>query len=89
MKDWEVRRLEDESDEKSLSFCFQYQRGEKKSRWVKVFSSYVSGFCTLPPPSRVLNLFGWNERHSSVTFFYLIDAFFLFDLNLDPLRQRS
>ena len=39
MKEWEVRESDGESPG---SFCFQYQRGEKKARWVKIFTDYVS-----------------------------------------------
>lgn len=31
-----------ESDEESMSFCFQYNRPDKPARWVKVFTPYVS-----------------------------------------------
>lgn len=31
-----------ESDEESMAFCFQYSRNEKPSRWVKVYTPYVS-----------------------------------------------
>ncbi|XP_039257055.2 sorting nexin-27-like [Styela clava] len=37
MKEWET---EEEEDSENRAFCFQYQRGEKKPRWVKVFSEY-------------------------------------------------
>jgi len=39
MKQWEIR---DVDEDLPASFCFQYQRGEKKARWVKVFTDYVS-----------------------------------------------
>lgn len=31
-----------ESDEESMSFCFQYNRPDKAARWVKVYTPYVS-----------------------------------------------
>lgn len=31
-----------ESDEESMSFCFEYSRNEKPPRWVKVYTPYVS-----------------------------------------------
>lgn len=31
-----------ESDEESMSFCFQYSRNDKAPRWVKVYTPYVS-----------------------------------------------
>lgn len=31
-----------ESDEESMSFCFQYNRPDKPARWVKVYTPYVS-----------------------------------------------
>jgi len=30
-----------ESDEESMSFCFQYNRPDKPARWVKVYTPYV------------------------------------------------
>lgn len=32
-----------ESDEESMSFCFEYSRNDKPPRWVKVYTQYVSG----------------------------------------------
>lgn len=34
-----------ESDEESMSFCFQYNRPDKPARWVKVYTPYVSMLC--------------------------------------------
>lgn len=31
-----------ESDEESMSFCFEYSRNDKSPRWVKVYTPYVS-----------------------------------------------
>lgn len=31
-----------ESDDEAMAFCFQYSRIEKPSRWVKVYTPYVS-----------------------------------------------
>jgi len=31
-----------ESDEESMSFCFQYNRPDKPARWVKVYTPYVN-----------------------------------------------
>lgn len=31
-----------ESDEESMSFCFQYNRPDKPARWVKVYTPYVT-----------------------------------------------
>lgn len=46
MKRWDT-------DEEGMAFCFEYVRGEKKPRWVKIFTPYVSpdgfsAFCFLP-----------------------------------------
>lgn len=35
MKRWDT-------DEEGMAFCFEYVRGEKKPRWVKIFTPYVS-----------------------------------------------
>lgn len=32
-----------DTDEEGMAFCFEYARGEKKPRWVKIFTPYVSG----------------------------------------------
>ena len=31
-----------DTDEEGMAFCFEYARGEKKPRWVKIFTPYVS-----------------------------------------------
>jgi len=31
-----------DTDEEGMAFCFEYVRGEKKPRWVKIFTPYVS-----------------------------------------------
>lgn len=39
--DWgEMQRWD--TDEEGMAFCFEYARGEKKPRWVKIFTPYVS-----------------------------------------------
>lgn len=39
--DWgEMKRWD--TDEEGMAFCFEYVRGEKKPRWVKIFTPYVS-----------------------------------------------
>lgn len=44
--DWgEMQRWD--TDEEGMAFCFEYARGEKKPRWVKIFTPYVSMTCTL------------------------------------------
>nr|CAB3266460.1 sorting nexin-27-like [Phallusia mammillata] len=62
MQNWEVKKDEDleESDEKYISFCFQYQRGTKKPRWVKVYSKYADYMndCF----SRVMTEISWEEE---------------------------
>lgn len=40
MKRWDT-------DEEGMAFCFEYVRGEKKPRWVKIFTPYVSPGLTL------------------------------------------
>lgn len=35
-----------------MAFCFEYARGEKKPRWVKIFTPYVS----TPPPALAQSL---------------------------------
>lgn len=38
--DWgEMQRWD--TDEEGMAFCFEYARGEKKPRWVKIFTPYV------------------------------------------------
>lgn len=37
-----------DTDEEGMAFCFEYARGEKKPRWVKIFTPYVSS----PTPGR-------------------------------------
>ncbi|XP_076803328.1 sorting nexin-27-like [Clavelina lepadiformis] len=37
MKEWQVQ---EKGEDVTGGFCFQYQRGEKKPRWVKVFTDY-------------------------------------------------
>lgn len=46
-----------DTDEEGMAFCFEYARGEKKPRWVKIFTPYVS--VLLPPPQ----LFDVFVRH--------------------------
>lgn len=46
-----------ESDEESMAFCFQYSRPEKPSRWVKVFTPYVSKL-----PELLLIVFGFFRK---------------------------
>ncbi|KAL0172137.1 hypothetical protein M9458_032448, partial [Cirrhinus mrigala] len=29
-----------DTDEEGMAFCFEYARGEKKPRWVKIFTPY-------------------------------------------------
>ncbi|GAA6067642.1 sorting nexin-27-like, partial [Tachysurus ichikawai] len=29
-----------DTDEEGMAFCFEYVRGEKKPRWVKIFTPY-------------------------------------------------
>lgn len=42
--DWsEMQRWD--TDEEGMAFCFEYARGEKKPRWVKIFTPYVSAVC--------------------------------------------
>lgn len=36
-----------DTDEEGMAFCFEYARGEKKPRWVKIFTPYVSMTYTL------------------------------------------
>lgn len=44
--DWgEMQRWD--TDEEGMAFCFEYARGEKKPRWVKIFTPYVSVTQTL------------------------------------------
>lgn len=31
-----------DTDEEGMAFCFEYTRAEKKPRWVKIFTPYVS-----------------------------------------------
>jgi len=31
-----------DTDEEEMAFCFEYARGDKKPRWVKIFTPYVS-----------------------------------------------
>ncbi|XP_030645452.1 sorting nexin-27-like [Chanos chanos] len=39
--DWsEMRRWD--TDEEGMAFCFEYARGEKKPRWVKIFTPYFN-----------------------------------------------
>lgn len=41
--DWvEMQRWD--TDEEGMAFCFEYARAEKKPRWVKIFTPYVSAF---------------------------------------------
>lgn len=40
--EWEEMQRWD-TDEEGMAFCFEYARGEKKPRWVKIFTPYVSG----------------------------------------------
>lgn len=41
MFEWsEMQRWD--TDEEGMAFCFEYVRGEKKPRWVKIFTPYVS-----------------------------------------------
>lgn len=40
--EWEEMQRWD-TDEEGMAFCFEYTRGEKKPRWVKIFTPYVSG----------------------------------------------
>lgn len=35
-----------DTDEEGMAFCFEYARGEKKPRWVKIFTPYVSIIAT-------------------------------------------
>lgn len=35
-----------DTDEEGMAFCFEYARGEKKPRWVKIFTPYVSVIAT-------------------------------------------
>lgn len=45
--DWgEMQRWD--TDEEGMAFCFEYARGEKKPRWVKIFTPYVSIIDTRP-----------------------------------------
>lgn len=37
-----------DTDEEGMAFCFEYARGEKKPRWVKIFTPYVSIIDTRP-----------------------------------------
>lgn len=39
--EWEEMKRWD-TDEEGMAFCFEYVRGEKKPRWVKIFTPYVS-----------------------------------------------
>ncbi|KFO56025.1 Sorting nexin-27, partial [Corvus brachyrhynchos] len=39
--EWEEMQRWD-TDEEGMAFCFEYARGEKKPRWVKIFTPYVS-----------------------------------------------
>lgn len=44
MFDWsEMQRWD--TDEEGMAFCFEYARGEKKPRWVKIFTPYVRAVC--------------------------------------------
>lgn len=31
-----------DTDEEGMAFCFEYARGEKKPRWVKIFTPYFN-----------------------------------------------
>lgn len=44
--EWEEMQRWD-TDEEGMAFCFEYARGEKKPRWVKIFTPYVS--VPIPP----------------------------------------
>ncbi|XP_078483744.1 sorting nexin-27-like [Ciona intestinalis] len=61
MKDWEVRKSTE--DEEKISFCFQYQRGEKKARWVKIFTTYEDYMFDCF--SRVMTERKWEEELTS------------------------
>lgn len=30
-----------EADREAMAFCFEYRKGDKKPRWVKIYSQYV------------------------------------------------
>lgn len=65
-----------------MAFCFEYARGEKKPRWVKIFTPYVStpllcssakekpGTCLFSlsklEEQPVLQLLGWEETRGPV-----------------------
>ena len=49
-----------DTDEEGMAFCFEYARGEKKPRWVKIFTPYVS-INTPPLQFYCVYLFTWLD----------------------------
>lgn len=57
--DWvEMQRWD--TDEEGMAFCFEYARGEKKPRWVKIFTPYVSALLLMF--NKILMKSNWNSN---------------------------
>lgn len=57
--DWvEMQRWD--TDEEGMAFCFEYARGEKKPRWVKIFTPYVSALWLMS--KKIAMKRNWNSN---------------------------
>lgn len=72
-----------ESDEESMSFCFEYSRNEKPPRWVKVYTPYVS-ICNILLLSDLFLFFSFTFRE----FFKKYSNFFFDSIYFFEFRRK-